>query len=75
MLSTHIITSATKGLLIALNYAYLLNMSRNTGTRELPGEIRFAVIDMNLTWQAVTIVPQLNGLRVQRGKNFTGQAG
>jgi len=26
---------------------------------------------MNLTWQAVTVVPQLNGLRVQRGKNFT----
>jgi len=56
MLSTHIITSATKGLLIVLNYAYLLNMSRNTGARELLGEIRFAVIDMNLTWQAVTNV-------------------
>ena len=27
----------------------------------------------NLTCQAVTIVPQLNNLRVQRGKNFTGQ--
>jgi hypothetical protein len=25
----------------------------------------------NLTWQAVTVVPQLNDLRVQRGKNFT----
>ena len=34
-----------------------------------------AVIAINLTWQAVTIVPQLNGLRVQRGKNLTGQAG
>jgi len=49
MLSTHIITSATKGLLIALNYAYLLNMSRNTGARELPGEIHFAVTGVTFT--------------------------
>jgi len=47
---------------------------RNKRQKRFHG-VNLAVIDMNLTWQAVTIVPQLNGLRVQRGKNFTGQAG